>query len=162
MRTLALRAGLILGAFILASCQSPAPQFTSQDEATLRAVFDSVVAEASSARWDAWAGHYAADGSFQPPNGPPVRGHAAILAWGQSFPAIESLAFSDVQVAGEGNLAYGTSAYAIKLKGLPADTGKQLVVFRRAPGAAWEVQAASFNSNLPVPGAPPTPTPKTP
>ena len=155
MRTAAPRAGLVIGAFLLASCQAPAPQFTAQDEATLRAMFDSVAAEVTSSRWDTWAGHYAADAYLQPPNAPTVRGRAAILAWGQAFPSVESLVFSDAQVAGEGNMAYGSTAYALKLKDLPMDTGKQLVVFRRAPGGAWEVHAVGFNSDLPLPAPAP-------
>jgi hypothetical protein len=78
-----------------------------------------------------------------------VRGRAALLEWGKAFPPIESLSFSDIQVTGEGNMAYGSSSYALKLKGMPLDHGKQLGVFRRTPGGVWEIQAVSFNSDLP-------------
>lgn len=69
------------------------------------------------------------------------------------------MAFSSVSVSGEGNPAYGTSAYALKLKDVPMDTGKQLVVFRRSADGTWGVQAASFSSDrapaAPAPAAPP-------
>jgi ketosteroid isomerase-like protein len=67
---------------------------------------------------------------------------------------------SDVRVWGEGNLAYGTSAMAMKLKDAPADTAKQLVVFRRSSAGRWEVAAASFNSDLPAVAMPPVAVPK--
>lgn len=156
MRTITSRCLLTIGACLVVACQAPAPAqaLSSEDETTLRAMFDSVVAEIRSGRWEAWAGHYAADAYLQPPNAPTVKGRAALLEWGKAFPPVESLDMSDVQVSGEGNIAYGSSVYALKLKDLPLDRGKQLVVFRRAPGAAWEVLAVSFNSDLP-PAAPP-------
>ena len=71
------------------------------------------------------------------------------------------LSFADVQVSGEGNMAYGSSSYVLKLKDLPADTGKQLVVFRRGADGKWKVAAASYSSDLPIPTPPPaTPTTK--
>ena len=147
-------AGLAAGVMMFASCQPPAARFTTEDQVTLRALFDSTAREVSSGRWDTWAGHYAEDATIQPPNAPAVNGRAAILAWGEAFPPIESLTVSDVQVSGEGNLAYATCAYALKLTGLPLDTGKELVVFRRPAGGAWQVQAVSFSSDLP-PAVPP-------
>jgi len=65
-------------------------------------------------------------------------------------------------VWGEGNLAYGTSAIAIKTKNAPADTSKQVVVFRRAGADRWEVVAGSFNSDLPPAPAPPASASKKP
>jgi len=144
-----LLASLTAGIIVLGGCQAPAAQFTAQDQTTLRAMFDSVASEVGSGRWDTWAGHYTEDAILQPPNAPTVSGRVALLAWGRAFPPVESVAFSDVQVSGEGNLAYGTSAYALKLKDFPLDTGKQLVVFRRSAGGAWEIQAVSFGSDLP-------------
>ena len=152
--------GLAAALIVLGACQSPPAPLTAADQSTLRAMFDSVVSEVNSSRWDAWAAHYAENGVLQRPNGPKVTGRPAILAWGKAFPPIESLSFSNVEVMGEGNLAYGTSSYALKLKDMPQDTGKQLVVFRRTAGA-WEVMAASFNSDLPLAApAPASPPPK--
>ena len=66
----------------------------------------------------------------------------------------------DVQVSGEGNLAYGTSAVGMKVKGARADTAKQLVVFRRSLAGRWEIVAVSVNSDLPPAPAPPVAAPK--
>jgi ketosteroid isomerase-like protein len=133
------------------ACQAATPQFSEQDAATIRGIFDSVVADVRAANWTAWAGRFADDARFHPSNGPAILGRTAILAWGQSLPPIESFDFQNVQVAGEGNLAWGTSAVLIKIRDLPADTSKQLVVFRRNPSGAWQVVAVSVTSDLPLP-----------
>jgi ketosteroid isomerase-like protein len=96
---------------------------------------------------------YADDGLLQPPNAPTIKGRPNLLAWGQAFPPIEAFTFSNVEVFGEGNLGWGTSGYTLKLKDSATDTGKQLVVFRRMADGKWKVLAASFSSDLPVPGA---------
>jgi ketosteroid isomerase-like protein len=153
-------ATLALGTVALAACSSPSPQFTSADEAEVRALFDSTVARVKAADWTSWAGEYADSAVFQPPNAKGLNGRAAILAWGQSFPPVEQFGMWDVQVWGEGNLAYGTSAIGTKLKGAPADTLKQLVVFRRSPAGRWEVAAASFNSDRPAVATPEVAVPK--
>lgn len=138
------------------ACRQPPAQLSEQDSATLRAMFDSTVQRIRAANYTAWAGQFAENARFYAPNSPAVSGRAAILAWGQAMPPMEAFGFSDVQVTGAGNLAYGTSAYHMKMKDLPADSGKQLVVFQRASSGAWEVVAASFNSNLPAPQPPAT------
>ena len=90
---------------------------------------------------------------LQPPNAPSVNGRAAIRAWGETFPALEDMSFPNVQVMGQGDMAYGTSGYVMTFEGAPRDTGKQLAVFRRTPSGGWEVVAVSFSSDLPAPVA---------
>ena len=124
---------------------------STEDVATLEQLFDTALQRVRAADWAGWAALYADDAVLHPPNGPAVRGRAALQKWGEEFPPMEALDFSNVQVSGEGNVAYGTSAYALTIKGQPPDTGKQLVVCRRGIGG-WEVVAASFNSDLPLPG----------
>jgi ketosteroid isomerase-like protein len=145
----------------LGACQAGAPQFTAEDEATTRGMFDSTVANIRAGNWNRWSEQFTENAVLHAPNAPPVSGRAAILAWGQAFPPVEEIKFSDVQVSGDGNTAYGTSAYVLKLQGVPADSGKQLIVFRRAAGGRWQIPAGSFNSNLPMPAPmPPSGTPK--
>ncbi len=139
----------------LSACQAAAPQFTAEDETALRGMFDATVTNIKAGDWAQWSEQFAENAMLQPPNAKPVNGRAAILAWGQEFPPVEDLSFSDVQVSGEGNTAWGSSAYVLKIKdAAAADSGKQLVVFRRLTGPTWEVAAVSFGSNLPVPLAP--------
>ena len=136
------------------ACQAPAPpppaDLTDQDQATIRGMFDSTPGYVRAGDWATWAGQYSVDAVLQPPNAPPLTGREAIQEWGEAFPNVEEISFSSVQVMGQADLAYGTSAYTMTLEGAPADTGKQLVVFRRTPTGGWEVVAASFNSDLPI------------
>jgi len=145
------------------ACQSPSSQsaqFTAADEAEVRALFDSTVKRVSAGDWTSWAGEFTDSAVFQPSNAKALHGRPAILAYGQAFPPVEQFSMWDVQVQGEGNLAYGTSAAGMKVKGAPADTLKQLVVFRRSPAGRWEVVAVSVNSDLPPAPAPPVAAPK--
>jgi len=131
----------------LVGCQTRRASFSAQDEAAVRAVADSAVQFQLSGNWDAWAGLFSDDGILHP-NGPALKGHPALLAWAKRLPEIENAAFTNVQVWGDGDLSYGTSRYTLTLKGMPADTGKQLWVSRRAPDGHWQVVAVSFNSDL--------------
>lgn len=124
----------------------------SQEDVTALEVLTGTVARLIRAGdWAGWAALYAADAVLHPPNSAAVRGRDAIQKWGEAFPPVEALEFSDVQVFGEGNVAYVTTAYALTIRGLPPETGKQLGVVRRAIGG-WQVVAVSFNSDLPLPG----------
>jgi ketosteroid isomerase-like protein len=127
-------------------------QFTEQDQAAVRQVLDACTRYVNAGDWTSWAEMYSEDGFLQPPNAPTLKGRLQLLAWGQAFPPIERLAFFNVETWGEGNIAYGTSTYTLEMKDRPSDTGKQLVVFRRAADGRWNVVAASFSSDLPVPG----------
>jgi ketosteroid isomerase-like protein len=162
------RAGTLhLAAVVLlvASCAQPpqeqtkastdaAPVFTADDATAISGMFTQTVQWLRAGDWKAWSDQYTEDAVLQPPNGPSVVGRAAALAWGQAFPAIEEVDFTNVKVVGEGNIAYGTSDWVLQTKGAPEDKGKQLVVFRRGADGKWGVVAVSFNSNLPpMPGA---------
>ena len=153
---------IVTAALALNACSSRTPQFTAADEAQVRSLFDSTVARITRGDWTSWAGEFSDSAIFHPPNGKAIHGRAAILAFGQAFPLVEQFNMWDVHVWGEGNLAYGTSAIAIKTKNAPADTSKQVVVFRRAGADRWEVVAGSFNSDLPPAPAPPASASKKP
>ncbi len=150
MRTVTVMCGAVAVAAALA-CQPAAPQFTAADETTVRGMFDSTVAHLNAGRFDSWAAQFSDNTLFQPPNEKTVNGRSAIAAWIKALPPIESVSFSNVQVSGEGNTAYGSSAYVLKLKDMPADTGKQLAVFRRGANGTWQVVAVNFNSDVPLP-----------
>jgi ketosteroid isomerase-like protein len=127
--------------------------FTAQDQAALRGMFHAAIRMINAGDWPAWAAQYAEVGLLQPPNAPTVRGRPDLLEWGRAFPPIDEITFSGVEVHGEGSMAWATSGYTLRVKGQTPDKGKQLVVFRRAPDGGWKILAASFNSDLPIPGA---------
>jgi ketosteroid isomerase-like protein len=144
---------IAVAATALNACRPQAAKFTDEDEASIRRMFDARVASIRAGDWVKWSTQHADSIIIQPAHAPTIRGRAAILAWGQTFPPIDSLGLSDIRIWGEGNLAYATSAYALKLKDLPMDKGKELLVFRRIRGQDWQVVAFSLSSDLP-PSAP--------
>ena len=133
----------------ITGCQPQPTQFTAEDEATLRGMVEATARNFKAGDMETWAQHYADDAVFQPPNAPMVVGQANILAWGQAFPPLKDLTFSNVTVSGEGNVGYGTSSYDMAFPDMATDQGKQLVVFRRPPGGDWAIVAVSFNSDAP-------------
>lgn len=152
----ALTAARIAVVSIAVACQAPASHFTEADARAVGAVFDSVVADINAGAWDRWGSRFAEDATFHAANFAPMTGRAAIIAWGKSFPPLESFSFGTAEVHGEGNLAYGSSPVYLKMRDIPADTSKQLVVLRRGTDGMWLVQAVSVNTNLPLP-PPPSP-----
>lgn len=149
--------GRIGALVVLGSCQQPAPKFTAQDDAAVRGLFDSTVAHIRAGKLESWAGLFAADARFYPAHSPVLVGRPAILAWGKSLPPIDGFAFSDVAVTGEGNLAHGSSRVFLQLRGLPADTSKQLIVAHRDSAGRWLVQAVAVSTDLPMPSVTPPP-----
>lgn len=123
---------------------------STEDVATLERMFGTAARLVRTGDWAGWAALHAEDAVVHPPNGAAVRGRSAIQKWGEAFPPIEAIDLSNVQVSGEGNLAYGTCRYTLTIKGLPTETGKELIVFRRGTNG-WQVVAVSFNSDLPLP-----------
>lgn len=142
---------------LIGGCQPKPAAFTPQDEAAILALNDSAAAYIRRADWTSWANLSADDAVFQRPNGKALSGRTAIEAWARSLPPVEEIRSFDVRVSGSGDLAYLTSGFAMKMKNVPADTAKQLVVLRRANGG-WKAIALSFNSDLPVPTPPATKT----
>ncbi|MDH3647687.1 MAG: nuclear transport factor 2 family protein [Gammaproteobacteria bacterium] len=136
--------------FTITGCQPQPTQFAAEDEAALSGIVEATARNFTAGDMETWAQHYAHDAVFQPPNAPMVVGQANILAWGQAFPPVKDLKFSDIMVSGEGNIGYGTSSYNMAFEDMPPDHGKQLVVFRRPPGGVWAIVAVSFNSDVPV------------
>ena len=122
-----------------------------EDAATLEQIIDAVPRLICAGDWAGWAALYAEDAILHPPNGPAVHGRSALQAWGEAFPPVEALDFSDVRIWGESNVAYATTAFVLTIKGQPPDTGKQLGVLRRGT-SGWQVAAVSFNSDLPLAG----------
>jgi len=141
----------------LAACQqTPAPAaaagaISAADEAAVKAEFDSTLAWFRAGAFDRWANLWTEDATFQPANAKTITGHAGMVAWGKGFPPIEDIQFTNVNVRGSGDVAYATSDFTLKLKGTPADTGKQIVVLRRQADGKWLCVAGAFNSDLPLP-----------
>jgi ketosteroid isomerase-like protein len=149
---------LFVAAFVLA-CEAAPRQFTAADEKVVRDMADITVASFKSANFGPWLDLWTDDAILQPPNAPAVAGREGRAAWSKAFPSLEDLRFDNVRVTGDGNLAYGTTTYMLKPRGMPADSGKQLFIARRQDDGKWKLVAGSFNSDLPAPGSAGGPAP---
>jgi ketosteroid isomerase-like protein len=150
------------GLFSVSSCQQQkGSAFTDADRTSVKALFDSTASRVSRKDFTGWANLFSEDATFMPPNHPIIRGRANLKAWADSLPPMSTFAFSDVTADGAGDMAVGTSTYAITFNPPGAapvpDRGKQLVAFHRQADGSWLVTAAAFSSDLPLPPAPAAP-----
>lgn len=153
----------VLLSLVVAACQQPASapaeptELTEQDKTAIRGIFATVVNTVRSSDWDGFTATFAEDAVFHPANSPALHGRDAIKTWASTGPkATPAFDFSNIQVFGEGNLAYATSDVNMTLEGMPADKAKQLVVLRKDASGTWKTVAVSFNSDTMM--APPTTT----
>lgn len=143
----------ILGLVLTLGCAPQAAELSDDDLAAIRQQFDDVVRHLSANDRAAWANDFTEDGLFMIGNSPMVRGRAAIQEWGESSPAIVSIAFSDIEIHGRGDLAWAVSSTTLTLEGVAGtDRGKQLVVLERQPDGSWLTVAANVSTDLPLPG----------
>lgn len=138
----------VVGLLCLLGAQSATAQLSSQDEAAIHSIHDSALAALVSGDVAAYAGHFSEDVILQPPNAPSVRGRAALEAWARGLPTGGSLSWPNLQVHGDGSIAYGTADYIRQIDGEEA-RGKQMGVFRRDPSGKWWIVAVSFSPDLP-------------
>ena len=129
-----------------------ANQLSNQDITAIRAVFDEAARLLQAGDFESWSQLWAEDAVLMPPNNPSVKGRPAILAYGQGYPKILEISFTDVEIAGKEDMAVATSAISMRLApegaGEVQDTGKQLVVLHKGAGGTWLVQSLMFNSDL--------------
>ncbi|HEX6250824.1 MAG TPA: SgcJ/EcaC family oxidoreductase [Gemmatimonadaceae bacterium] len=144
----------LLVPLLIAGCQQRVATTTTladEDLAAVEQLFASVADAIRGQDWDAFLATFADDAVFHPVDSPALEGKAAIEEWVRAGPAAEpEFAFTDVQVFGEGNLAYGTSNIHLALEGMPAQSGKQLVVLRKDGTGSWKTVAVSYNLDAPM------------
>ncbi len=132
------------------ACQAPIQRFTVQDVAAVQALFDSLGADIRAGKWESFGDRFSDDARFATV-GAVIGGRTAIVHWAKSLPLLESFSFGPAEVHGDASLAYSWSNLYVKFRDLPADTAKQLAVFRRGSNRRWVIQALSVNVDLPVP-----------
>ena len=106
------------------------------------------------------AATYTEDGMFMPPNGPSVRGRAAIEAWFKAFPPMSEITVTPGEIDGRADVAYDRGTYALAFaspaKGQPAsDKGKYVVISRKQADGSWLIAIDIFNSDVPLPSSKP-------
>jgi ketosteroid isomerase-like protein len=143
-----------LAALLITACQNRShASFGDEDEAAVRAIFDTAVKSARANDWTAWSAVLADDVIYHPPHTPAIHGREAVLKWANALPHVDAIDFQNVQVWGDGDIAYGVSDVTMTIHGLPPDTGKQVAVMRRSADSKWKVVVVSWNSDLPMPTA---------
>lgn len=155
-RVVVSRAVAITGAAVLIACQPPAPQSLSDaDRAALKARASDVMKTINAKDYAAWAAMFTDDAEWLPANGPAVKGRAAIQASVGSGPVMSSLALTQVDVDGRGDLAYVRGTYAVDITppGAPMvhDTGKYIEIWRKQGDGSWQSSDVIVNSDLPLP-----------
>jgi uncharacterized protein (TIGR02246 family) len=137
----------------------PAP-LSEADKVAIRAIDQNFVDAVLAKNWAAAAALYTPEASFMPPNGPLVKGPAAIQAWMATFPPLTTFTLEPQQTDGVGDLAYVRGIYTMNftLPGATAPTedhGKYIVIGRKQADGSWLISEDIFNSDVPLPA--PTP-----
>jgi uncharacterized protein (TIGR02246 family) len=137
----------------------PAPA-KAEDTSGVHGVRDKYVAGENAGDAAAIAALWAADGILMPNHAPAVQGSQAIQAY---YQAEAEQGKTELSVTGEetiisGDWAFDRGKFTIKLttaSGTVEDQGKYIVLLSRQADGSWKVARLIFNSDLPMPGAPP-------
>lgn len=151
-RRTAVRLATGLSAVLIACQPAPGP-LTPEEVAAVATVSEQFVALVRAQDWDAVSQLYTEDAVVMSPNEGMVRGRAAIREWLGSFPPLTEFTLADDRIEGVGDLAYAIGRYvlAVAIEGVPADTGKYVVVLRKQDDGAWKLSVDIFNSDIPLP-----------
>lgn len=150
---------LLLATFV-AACQR-ATEFSSADEAAIRATIDEYVRAALAADWPAWGKTLGNDVVYMPPNHAPLIGREAAVAFAKTFPKLTSFTVTVEDVSGRGDLAYARGKYSFAGT-LPdgsnvSENGSFLEVHRRQPDGTWPYTHAIWHSDAPPLSSAPLP-----
>jgi uncharacterized protein (TIGR02246 family) len=145
----------------VSACSSAPAAFTDADRTAIRAAIDSFTSAVKNADYAAAASYYTVDGVIMPPNAPAVEGRAGIQKNLESFGRVSAFSQPVVEVEGVGDLAYARLNFDLTLTPpnttVPmTDKGKVLIVLRKDADGKWRTSRGMFNSDLPMPGSPPS------
>lgn len=137
--------------------RSGAGLLSAADAAAIRAASKAYTQAANSRDWARWAGFFAEDGMFLPPNTPARTGRAEIEAWGRAFPPMKDLQIEPLEIDGRSDLAFARGRYSlvITLPNQPEvqDYGKYIEIWRRQADGSWKMSRDTFNSDVPLASA---------
>jgi uncharacterized protein (TIGR02246 family) len=137
------------------------------DEAAIAKLRTAYQTAAGSQDGAAIAKLYAPDGVEMPPNGPAVKGRAAIeafhKAFGQQF-MMHGMTITPAETKVHGDYAYDVGTYKqalmpMKGGGVVDDHGKYVVLLKKDASGNWWITHAIHNSDVPLP-PPPSPVKK--
>ena len=141
------------------ACQAPTQEagpLSDEDVAAIKQMHDGLFEAVVAGDWTGLDA-YTEDGVAMPPNHPAVEGRAAIVAWNGAMTVdlVDGGGTPDV-IDGRDGLAYlrGSFWYDMRLEGQPELVryeGKLIWVLRKQPDGTWLLEAAIWNSDLPLP-----------
>src|SRR5712692_2804416 len=99
---------LVVPMLLLLAGRAWSAGLSDADTPALQDVTKRYVETALASNWDAWADLLTPDAIFLPPNGPAVRGRAAIRAWVVAFAGMATFSETPEEFAGQDGLAYGS------------------------------------------------------
>jgi len=153
-----------VGAIVLVAGGASAQQKPAgADEAAIAKVRTAYQTAAGTQDGAAIAKLYAPDGVEMPPNGPVAKGRAAIeafhKAFGQQF-MMHGITITSTELKVLGDFAYDVGTYKqglMPMKGgaVVDDRGKYVVLLKKDASGAWWLTHSIYNSDLPLPSAPP-------
>jgi uncharacterized protein (TIGR02246 family) len=150
--------------FVIASgCSQQAPVDTrASDESAVKDQDEQWSKTAGANDLDGTVAYYTDDASILPPNAPIATGKQAIRAvWTSLLNPNTTVSWqvTKADVARSGELAYVMGVYQIVAKNPKGksqeDRGKLVEVWKKQADGKWKVVSDIFNSDLPLPPAPP-------
>ncbi len=154
--------GLTFLFFTLAifGCKAPeAGPLSEEDVKAIRSMRQSFVKTILAGDSISAAGYFMEDAVFMPPNQPLLKGRSAIQTW-FSVLRLESLTQTEAKLDGRDGLGYERGVYTVTLRaeGMTegvSDTGKYIVIVQKQPDGKWLMGDDIWNSDQPLPVAPP-------
>ena len=146
-------------ALAITACQPPAQEaagLSDEDVAAITQMHDRLFEAVVAGDWTVM-GAYAEDGVAMPPNNPAVEGREAIIEWNSAMTAdFVDGGGTPHAIDGRDGLAYlrGSFWYDMRFEGQPELVryeGKLIWVLRKQPDGTWLLEAAIWNSDLPLP-----------
>lgn len=151
---------IVLTVSLLASCNQPSScDFTNQDREDLKKIHHAIVEPAhqnpSAIDWKDYVEiHYTPDAKVLPPNGPIIEGRDAIVSFMLSFPPMSKYQTEDIEIEGNGNLAYIRGKYELEMiindSTTVTDQGKYIELWRKDDSGSWKCIMDVFSSDIPM------------
>ena len=155
MKTRMLAVASVLGVAVSAVCLAA----DSRIEQVVRDLDAQWSAAAGAKDLDKTVSFYADDAVVLPPNEPAVTTKDGILnLWKGFLDSLESISWKAIRVetSKSGDMAVTTGTYELTMKDGTKDHGKYCEVWEKK-GGSWKVATDMFSSDLPAPGASPSP-----
>jgi len=154
--TIPVALALLLSVMSCRPASNTAGALSSDEVAAIKAVEQTWVQANLAGDWAAGAGVHTDDAIRMPPNGPDVRGRAAIQAALVERGTPSAFTLTSREIQGSGDLAYSWQTFSVTppARGAVASsatTGRALVIWRKQADGTWRADRVIWNSDQPLP-----------